>query len=209
MKATLARQDTLYWMLLPQVYMICRLPYSLATLLLVLLLGSCATHKKTATRSSPSSPSLPRPAASLPEEPTRATARINRLEARQHQVIETARSFSGTPYRWGGTTRGGMDCSGLLMIAFRKAGIDLPRTSAEQSNVGRLVSIHELRPGDLVFFATKSKYSNRVTHAGLVTEIRGKRDVQFIHASTKLGVVESNIYSDYYRRAFVKARRPF
>ncbi|MEQ9439695.1 MAG: C40 family peptidase [Cyclobacteriaceae bacterium] len=186
-----------------------KLPYPLTMLALVLILASCATHKKAVTHTKHSTPSLHRPATTLPEEPSRATRRINKIDARQHEVIETARSFSGTPYRWGGTTRGGMDCSGLLLIAFQKAGIDLPRTSAEQSKVGRLVSIHELRPGDLVFFATKSKYSSKVTHAGLVTEIRGRHDVQFIHASTKLGVVESNIFSDYYRRAFVKARRPF
>nr|WKN38322.1 C40 family peptidase [Tunicatimonas sp. TK19036] len=189
--------------------MIRKLTNSLTTLTLIVLLASCASHKKAVTRSKPARPPLHRPATPLPEEPSRATSRVNRIASRQHQVIEVARSFSGTPYRWGGTTRGGMDCSGLLMIAFREAGIDLPRTSAEQSHVGRLVSIHELRPGDLVFFATRSKYSNKVTHAGLVTEIRGKHDVQFIHASTSLGVVESNIFSDYYRRAFVKARRPF
>lgn len=95
------------------------------------------------------------------------------------------------------------------MVSFQEAGLPLPRTSAEQSKVGRLISIRELRPGDLVFFATQGKYNHKVTHVGMVTEIRSKDDVQFIHASTKLGVIESNIFSDYYRRAFVKARRPF
>ncbi|MEM6843852.1 MAG: C40 family peptidase [Bacteroidota bacterium] len=177
------------------------------SLVLIWLMVGCAGSKKATTRrSAPPPPS--RPTTKLPETPRR-TARVNRLDAEQQQVISTARSFTGTPYRWGGTTHSGMDCSGLLMISFQEAGISLPRTSAEQSKYGRLVSIHDLRPGDLVFFATKSKNSRKVTHAGLVTEIRGKRDVQFIHASTKLGVIESNIFSDYYRRSFVKARRPF
>ena len=175
--------------------------------LLVCLLTGCATSKKTTTRRSVSPPPT-QPTTKLPETPKRIT-RINRLDAKQKKIISTARSFAGTPYRWGGTTRGGMDCSGLLMISFQEAGINLPRTSAEQSKFGRLVSIRELRPGDLVFFATKRKNSRKVTHAGLVTEVRGKNNIQFIHASTKLGVVESNIFSDYYRRAFVKARRPF
>ncbi|WKN45226.1 C40 family peptidase [Tunicatimonas pelagia] len=175
--------------------------------LLVCLLTGCATSKKPTTRRSVSPPPA-RPAAKVPSTPKR-TARINKLDDQQQKIINTARSFAGTPYRWGGTTRGGMDCSGLLMISFQEAGINLPRTSAEQSKFGRLVSIRELRPGDLVFFATKSKHSRKVTHAGLVTEVRGKNNVQFIHASTKLGVVESNIFSDYYRRTFVKARRPF
>lgn len=186
-----------------------KLLHLITTLVLIGMLASCATQRQSSTRTRSSPPNLSRPKTSLPKEPSRATRRVNRLDAQQQQVIEAARSFTGTPYRWGGTTRSGMDCSGLLMIAFQQAGVNLPRTSAEQSSIGRLVSLRELRPGDLVFFATKSKRSRKVTHAGLVTEIRGKQNVQFIHASTKLGVVESNIFSDYYRRAFVKARRPF
>ncbi|MGD1891789.1 MAG: C40 family peptidase [Cyclobacteriaceae bacterium] len=142
---------------------------------LLMLMASCATQKKTATRSRPSTSKLSRPSPPTPAEPSRATRRVNRVDSQQQQIIQTARSFTGTPYRWGGTTRSGMDCSGLLMTSFQQAGINLPRTSAEQSKVGRLVSIHELRPGDLVFFATKSKHSKKVTHAGLVTEIRGKK----------------------------------
>lgn len=124
------------------------------------------------------------------------------------KVIETARSFTGVPYKWGGTTRAGMDCSGLLLIAFRSAGITIPRTSSEQSKIGKGVSVHELQPGDLVFFKA-GKYKAKITHVGLVTEVRDRRNVRFIHASTKLGVVENNIFSDYYYNIFVKARRPF
>jgi len=185
------------------------IPHLFTAFVVLMLMAGCATQKKQVTRSRTSTPNLSRSAPVPSAEPSRATRTANRLNSQQQQIIQTARSFTGTPYRWGGTTRSGMDCSGLLMTSFQKAGIDLPRTSAEQSRVGQLVSIHELRPGDLVFFATKSKYSKKVTHAGLVTEIRGRKNVQFIHASTKLGVVESNIFSDYYRRSFVKARRPF
>lgn len=124
------------------------------------------------------------------------------------QIIETARSFTGTPYRWGGTTRAGMDCSGLMMVSFQSAGISLPRTSDAQSQYGKKSSLEALKVGDLVFFAA-NKGNGKISHVGLVTEVNGKREVKFIHASTKLGVVENNIYSDYYRRIFVKARRPF
>jgi cell wall-associated NlpC family hydrolase len=122
-------------------------------------------------------------------------------------TIQEARSFIGTPYRWGGTNRTGLDCSGLLVTAFRRSGIALPRTSVEQSKTGRLVSLHEVTPGDLVFFALQGR--RRISHVGLVTEVRGKKDVRFIHASSSLGVIESNLFSDYYRKNFVKARRPF
>lgn len=123
-------------------------------------------------------------------------------------IIQTARSFIGTPYKWGGTTRAGMDCSGLLYNSFLVAGITIPRTSRDQAKYGRQVSFYDLQPGDLVFFAGK-KGSRKVTHVGMITEIRDKHNVQFIHASSSLGVVENNIYSNYYRGIFVKARRPF
>lgn len=125
------------------------------------------------------------------------------------QVIEIARSYTGVPYRWGGTTRSGMDCSGLLMTSFNGANLDIPRTTSEQVKFGRGIRLYDLQPGDLVFFAAQKGNPNKVTHVGMVTEVRDKHDVRFIHASTKLGVVENNIYSDYYRKIFIKARRPF
>jgi len=123
-------------------------------------------------------------------------------------IIKTARSYIGTPYKWGGTTRAGMDCSGLLYNSFLVAGITIPRTSRDQGKYGRKVSFYQLQPGDLVFFSAK-KGSPKVTHVGMVTAVKDKHNVQFIHASSSLGVVENNIYSKYYRSIFVKARRPF
>ena len=130
------------------------------------------------------------------------------VESRQQKIISTARTFIGTPYKWGGTTRSGMDCSGLLVTSFRAAGINLPRTSDEQSDYGRSVSIYELQPGDLVFFAA-NKRRGKITHVGMITEVRGRKEVMFIHASSSLGVVESNLHSDYYRKIYRKAQRPF
>jgi probable lipoprotein NlpC len=130
-------------------------------------------------------------------------SRISRIEA----VIHAARTYVGTPYRYGGMSRSGMDCSGLLVVSFREAGIPIPRTSRDQSRYGKKVGMDALKPGDLVFFAAK-KRRRKVSHAGLVTEVKGNRSIKFIHSSTSLGVVESELYTDYYLSIFVKARRP-
>lgn len=136
-----------------------------------------------------------------------ANRKLTAKQKRVNQVINTSREFVGTPYRYGGTNNRGMDCSGLLCVAFKSADMPLPRSAKEQSKIGKAVSIQQLQPGDLVFFATR-KRGRKVTHVGMVTEVRGKREVKFIHASSSRGVIEDNLYTNYYRRAFVKARRP-
>ena len=146
-------------------------------LLMVLLLSSCATSRK-----------------------------ARQKQAKIDKVIATARTYTGTPYKYGGTTRSGMDCSGLLLNAFRAIDMDIPRTSEAQSKIGEKVKIKKLREGDLVFFATGKK-KRVITHVGLVTDRRPTGDVWFIHASTSLGVVEANLFTDYYRKRYRKARR--
>lgn len=173
----------------------------LGILALVMLLASCSSQRTASTASKSSrSHSAARPA--------RAVADNAPATAKAEQVVTTARSYIGTPYRYGGVDKSGIDCSGLLQCSFRAANVPLPRTSAEQSSYGKPVSIYELQPGDLVFFSAK-KWKGKVSHAGMVTEVRSRDEVIFIHSSSSKGVVESNLLSPYYREIFVKARRPF
>lgn len=120
-------------------------------------------------------------------------------------VIQTARSYTGTPYRYGGTTRAGMDCSALVYHSFYSVGITMPRISTDQSKMGKSIRTNEIKPGDVLFFATGKK-RKQVTHSGIVTET-SRGDVRFIHSSSSLGVSEDYLSNNYWSKAFLFARR--
>lgn len=127
-------------------------------------------------------------------------------DPRVEKVLAEAKAYIGTPYKYGGTTRAGMDCSGLVVTAFKAAGIELPRTSREQSQKGKPVEKQQLRPGDLVFFSRS--YNKEVGHAGIVVE-SGPNQAKFIHASTSKGVRIDDLYGEYWSKLFLMARRVF
>ena len=104
----------------------------------------------------------------------------------------------GTPYRYAGSSKGkGTDCSGLVLKVYEEAaGVKLPRNSGKQAEFCKKVKKKSVKAGDLVFFAT-GKDAERISHVGIM--IDGNR---FIHASTKKGVIISELTTPYYERTF-------
>ncbi|OMQ27150.1 NlpC/P60 family protein [Serratia oryzae] len=117
------------------------------------------------------------------------------------QLNEQLRQWYGTPYRYGGLDRGGVDCSGFVYRTFRdRFDLQLPRSTEQQTGVGTQVSRDELLPGDLVFFKTGS--GGNGLHVGIYDT-----NNQFIHASTSQGVTRSSLNNVYWRKVYWQARR--
>lgn len=114
---------------------------------------------------------------------------------------EQLANWRGTPYRYGGSSRRGVDCSAFVMMTFRdKFDLQLPRETTQQSKIGTEIDKDDLLPGDLVFFKTGS--GGNGLHVGIYDT-----DNQFIHASTSQGVTRSSLDNVYWRKNFWQARR--
>lgn len=115
------------------------------------------------------------------------------------KLIEYVHQWWGVPYRIGGSSMEGIDCSGFVKgIAAETFGIELPRTSREQADFSRGIDKAELKEGDLVFFSQ----GRSISHVGMYIS-----NNKFVHASTSMGVVISDLDEPYWKRRFVRAGR--
>jgi hypothetical protein len=114
---------------------------------------------------------------------------------------KAAASYIGIPYKYGGTTRAGLDCSGFVSLFYREVyNKSVPRTSAKMWKAGAQVSLKAARPGDLVFFRGGS--FGAIDHVGIYLGHN-----KFIHASTSSGVIYSSLKESYHSRRFAGVRR--
>ncbi len=116
------------------------------------------------------------------------------------EIAARALAYLGAPYRRGGTSADGFDCSGLVQRIFLDHGVALPRTADEQAAAGAAVDREELAPGDLVFFRFAKP---KPTHVGIYVG-HGR----FVHAPGRSSPVRlDEMSSEYFRRRFAGARR--
>lgn len=132
-----------------------------------------------------------------PAKPRKASGDMGAIAAR------TAERFVGIPYRWGGdTVVDGMDCSGFVRAVYNLCGVNIPRTSREQFQVGDDVGRDSLKDGDLVFFGSSA---DSINHVGIYVG-----DGKFVHAPRRGDEIKvSGLEESYFSKRFIGARRYF
>ncbi len=112
---------------------------------------------------------------------------------RRKKVLRFAKEFTGAKYKYGGASPAGFDCSGYTHYVFKKMGINLNRSSTQQSKQGKKKKIKDLKPADLVFFGNKRS----IQHVGIVLEA-SKEELYVIHCSSSGGIMIQEVYGSPY-----------
>lgn len=132
--------------------------------------------------------------------PSHAPATPHVRPAPAHPALTIALGQLNAPYRYGGLTPQGFDCSGLIHYSFARSGMEVPRTSVEQYRHAQRISLDRIRPGDLLFFRGSRR---KPTHVGIYAG-----DRRFVHASTgEHAVVLSSMDNPYWRQRLLGAGR--
>jgi cell wall-associated NlpC family hydrolase len=117
-----------------------------------------------------------------------------------NDIVNEAKQHIGVEYVFGGSSPSGFDCSGFVRYVYKQAGIKLPRSSADQYEVGKTVSKGDLEPGDLVFFS--GTYKSGISHAGIYVG-----DNKFISASSSKGIKIDSLKGGYWGPKYTGTKR--
>ena len=185
---------------------------SVAILFVAIISGACAARGGVPRPFPVATASPEAPPPDQPAQPTPGSQNAAPLPAAEappaipaepespNEVIQTALTFIGTPYRNGGSDPSGFDCSGFVQYVFAQHGTPLPREVRTQYQHGQTIDLDDVKPGDLVFFETVSRGAS---HVGIALG-----NGRFVHAPSSRGVVRVEPYTaSYWARRFVGARR--
>lgn len=164
---------------------------SIAAALLALAVSAC-------TSTPPSRPHTAQPLLRLPAPPAAVSVPETAGSATGAAIADNATRMIGVPYRYGGKSPRGFDCSGLVHFAHRQAGVRVPRTSRAQLRAARRIDLAQARPGDLLFFRSRN-YSHVAIYIG---------NGSFVHApSSGKHVTPASLENDYYRTHLIAVGR--
>ena len=156
---------------------------------LAVLISSCGSSRKTTNRNIIDN----------------SSTSVSSSAKKASKIVDYAKTFEGTRYKFGGTSKKGMDCSGLVYVSFKEENIPLPRVSRDMAKKGKAIKLKETEEGDLLFFQT-NKNRRVINHVGLVVENK-KGEIFFIHSTSSRGVIVSSLDERYWKDAFVEVRR--
>ena len=176
----------------------------------IVLLASCSATKKSASTKATPAKNKTTTKATIPvNRTTTATGKakvfIKPLKIDREEFVAYAKTFKGTPYKYGSVTpKDGLDCSGFVMVVFKHFNINPPRVTRDYVNEGETISMKDAKLGDIILFTGSDNASGIIGHmAIIISNINGV--TQFIHSASgkNIGVIESKL-SGYWLTHFVK-----
>ena len=170
------------------------IPFKITLILCILIFGYGCRHKKDAIKTvNKSKAPVATGSAAFKEK-----MGITNKEMKENKLYSFIGEWYGTPYKYGGCEKSGVDCSCFTINLFEKVyGIKMPRTAGEIYKECEKINLEKAKEGDLIFFKINS---NSITHVGVYL-----RDKKFVHASTSKGVLVNSLTETYYQKYFYSA----
>lgn len=152
---------------------------------------SCSTSKPHLSKSKPRNSRIVKSSPTTPKRQGQEYSTKNKKYNSDFSVL--ADDLIGTPYKYGGKSRSGFDCSGLVSYVYKKVGVDLPGSSSMMSKRGKAIRRSDAGPGDLIFFHR----NGTVYHVSMVVE-KEQEDIWVVHSTSSRGVIKENIFASSY-----------